>query len=211
MLLGGYMEKTEKTASTSDRFIGMEGINRFPERLAIAMNGMNNVELANLCGLSEATVRNYKKGKNYPPLDKMQLIAEACGCSLEWLATGRASGEKNFDSEINCDIESVIKQTLSVLSAEEKDLISRYIRREGASNLVRLVAMNTSTISPNAVESIIDALPLRPVLKNAIKIGLAGSEATDQEILRFIERHNASDNATQQAGAVSSEQKKSAS
>ncbi|EFB0319317.1 helix-turn-helix domain-containing protein [Salmonella enterica] len=204
------MEKTDKTASTSDRFIDMEGINRFPERLSIAMNGMNNVELANLCGLSEATVRNYRKGKNYPPLDKIQLIAEACGCSLEWLATGRSNVDIKCDIEINCDIESVITQTLSVLSAEEKDLISRYIRREGASNLVRLAAMNTSTISPNAVESIIDALPLRPVLKNAIKIGMAGSEATDQEILRFIEGHNASDSTTQQSGAVSDD-KKSAS
>ncbi|EBK7448180.1 hypothetical protein DSQ27_10195 [Salmonella enterica] len=66
-------------------------------------------------------------------------------------------------------------------------------------------------VEPQDLSTIIDALPIRNTLKHAIKIGLAGSEATDQEILRFIERHNASDNATQQSGAVSSEQKKSAS
>ncbi|HAE4965212.1 TPA_asm: helix-turn-helix transcriptional regulator [Salmonella enterica subsp. salamae serovar 18:z10:z6] len=205
------MEKTEKTASAADRFIGIEGINRFSERLTIAMGGMTNVELADLCGLSEATVRNYRKGKNYPPLDKIPLIAQACGCSLEWLVTGRNDEEKKTENEINCEFEVVISQTLSALSVEEKELVLRFIRREGTNNLVRLAAMNTSTISPDAVESIIDVLPLRPVLKNAIKIGLAGSEATDKEILCFIERHNASDNATQHAGAVSSGHKKSAS
>ncbi len=66
-------------------------------------------------------------------------------------------------------------------------------------------------VEPQDLSAIIDALPMRNTLKHAIKIGLAGSEATDQEILRFIERHNASDNATQQIEAVSDEHKKSAS
>ncbi|EHI6832467.1 hypothetical protein J9423_004988 [Salmonella enterica] len=66
-------------------------------------------------------------------------------------------------------------------------------------------------VEPQDLSTIIDALPMRNTLKHAIKIGLSGSEATDQEILRFIERHDASDNATQQSGAVSGEQEKSAS
>ena len=59
------MDKAEKTVSSAERFIDMEGINRFSERLAMAMGNMTNVELATLCGLSEATVRNYRKGKNF--------------------------------------------------------------------------------------------------------------------------------------------------
>ncbi|HHR4051837.1 TPA: helix-turn-helix domain-containing protein [Salmonella enterica] len=204
------MEKTAKTATEQDRFIGMKGINRFSERLTIAMGGMTNVELAKLCDLSEATVRNYRKGKNYPPLDTLQLIAEACGCPMEWLATGCNAKEKKFVDEINCDPMDAINQTLSTLSIEEKHLILRYLQREGTNNLMRLIAMNTSTISPEAAESIVDALPLRPVLKNAIKIGLAGNADTDKEILRFIERHNASDSTDQNIGTVNEDITKSA-
>ncbi|EMO8519276.1 helix-turn-helix domain-containing protein [Escherichia coli] len=195
------MDKAEKTVSSAERFIDMEGINRFSERLAMAMGNMTNVELATLCGLSEATVRNYRKGKNFPPLDKLALIAKACNCSLEWLVTGK-NEDKCGKIEKNCDSGSSIDQALSSLSPQEKQLILTFIRREGTNNLVRLAAMNTSTISQDAVESIIDALPLRPVLKNAIKIGMAGSEETDKEILRVIEKYNSSNNATQELGAV---------
>lgn len=195
------MDKAEKTVSSAERFIDMEGINRFSERLAMAMGNMTNVELATLCGLSEATVRNYRKGKNFPPLDKLALIAKACNCSLDWLATGKNEDECG-KIEKNCDSGSGIDQALSSLSPQEKQLILTFIRREGTNNLVRLAAMNTSTISQDAVESIIDALPLRPVLKNAIKIGMAGSEETDKEILRVIEKYNSSNNATQESGAV---------
>ncbi|EBK0106043.1 helix-turn-helix domain-containing protein [Salmonella enterica] len=117
------MEKTEKTTSTPDQFINMEGINRFPERLIVAMGGMTNVELGGLCGLSEATVRNYRKGKNYPPLDKLQLIAEACGCSVEWLVTGRTDdgkkcdSEKKYDSQLREEHPSGIERNMQVIRA----------------------------------------------------------------------------------------------
>ncbi|EOM1436083.1 transcriptional regulator, partial [Escherichia coli] len=116
-------------------------------------------------------------------------------------ATGKNEDECG-KIENNCDSGSGIDQALSSLSPQEKQLILTFIRREGTNNLVRLAAMNTSTISQDAVESIIDALPLRPVLKNAIKIGMAGSEETDKEILRVIEKYNSSNNATQESGAV---------
>lgn len=213
-----YEEKTDDKGKNRDRIIGHGTINRFGERLKVAMKGMSNAELARRSGMSETTIRKYLLGKIYPALDSLAIVADACGVSLTWLATGEQEREQKAENTIvrddakqkfDMDIEVLI-HLLNRLKKEERDLVFNFISREGVNNLVRLAAMNTSTISPDAVESIIDVLPLRPVLKNAIKIGLAGSEATDQEILRFIERHNASNNATQQTGAVSGERKKSA-
>lgn len=214
-----YEEKTDDKGKNRDRIIGHGTINRFGERLKVAMKGMSNAELARRSGMSETTIRKYLQGKIYPALDSLAIVADACGVSLTWLATGEQEREQKAENTIvrddakqkfDMDIEVLI-HLLNRLKKEERDLVFNFISREGVNNLVRLAAMNTSTISPDAVESIIDVLPLRPVLKNAIKIGLAGSEATDQEILRFIERHSASNNATQQTGAVSGERKKSAS
>ncbi|EDA3542528.1 helix-turn-helix domain-containing protein [Salmonella enterica subsp. enterica serovar Napoli] len=213
-----YEEKTDDKGKNRDRIIGHGTINRFGERLKVAMKGMSNAELARRSGMSETTIRKYLQGKIYPALDSLAIVADACGVSLTWLATGeQEQKQKAGDTIIRDDTKQkfdmdteVLIHLLNRLKKEERDLVFNFISREGVNNLVRLAAMNTSTISPDAVESIIDVLPLRPVLKNAIKIGLAGSEATDQEILRFIERHNASDNATQQTGAVSGERKKSA-
>ncbi|HAF6296354.1 TPA: helix-turn-helix domain-containing protein [Salmonella enterica] len=215
-----YEEKTDDKGKNRDRIIGHGTINRFGERLKVAMKGMSNAELARRSGMSETTIRKYLQGKIYPALDSLAIVADACGVSLTWLATGEQEQEQKQkagdtiirdDTKQKFDMDTeVLIHLLNRLKKEERDLVFNFISREGVNNLVRLAAMNTSTISPDAVESIIDVLPLRPVLKNAIKIGLAGSEATDQEILRFIERHNASNNATQQTGAVSGERKKSA-
>ncbi|HDC2134439.1 TPA: helix-turn-helix transcriptional regulator [Salmonella enterica] len=212
-----YEEKTDDKGKNRDRIISNGTINRFGERLKVAMKGMSNAELARRSGMSETTIRKYLQGKIYPALDSLAIVADACDVSLTWLATGEPEQHTNdtivrdcTEQKFDMDIEVLI-HLLSRLKKEERDLVFDFISREGVNNLVRLAAMNTSTISPNAVESILDVLPLRPVLKNAIKIGMAGSEATDQEILRFIEGHNASDSTTQQSGAVSDGHKKSAS
>lgn len=214
-----YEEKTDDKGKNRDRIIGHGTINRFGERLKVAMKGMSNAELARRSGMSETTIRKYLQGKIYPALDSLAIVADACGVSLTWLATGEQEQEQKAGDTIirdetkqkfDMDIEVLI-HLLNRLKKEERDLVFNFISREGVNNLVRLAAMNTSTISPEAVESIIDALPLRPVLKNAIKIGMAGSEATDQEILRVIERYNTSGSAAEQSTAVSGKQIKSAS
>lgn len=194
-----YEEKTDDKGKNRDRIISHGTINRFGERLKEAMKGMSNAELARRSGMSETTIRKYLQGKIYPALDSLAIVADACEVSLTWLATGEQEQKtcdsivrENTEQKFDMDIEVLI-HSLNRLKKEERDLVFNFISREGMNNLVRLAAMNTSTISPDAVESIIDVLPLRPVLKNAIKIGLAGSADTDKEILRFIERHNAID------------------
>ncbi|HAT1681374.1 TPA: helix-turn-helix transcriptional regulator [Klebsiella oxytoca] len=208
-----YEEKTDDKGKNRDRIIGRGTINRFGERLKEAMNGMSNAELARRSGMSETTIRKYLQGKIYPALDSLAVVAEACGVSLTWLATGedqplkesieRDKPEQKFDPEIE-----VFNHLFRSLKKEERELIVDFIYREGAKNLVRLAAMNSSTVSPEAVGSILDALPLRPVLKNAIKIGMAGGEDTDKEILRVIQRYSESGNAAQSSEAVVGEGRK---
>ncbi|MEE3663260.1 helix-turn-helix transcriptional regulator [Brenneria sp. g21c3] len=79
--------------------IEKQSIHRFGERLKIAMNGISNMELSRRSGLSETTIRKYVQGKIYPGLDSLALVAEACGVSLAWLATGNDNSNKSSKDE----------------------------------------------------------------------------------------------------------------
>lgn len=194
-----YEDKTDGKRKKRDRIINHGAIARFGKRLKLAMDGISNAELARRSGMSETTIRKYLQGKIYPALDSLAVVADACGVSIAWLATGEPaqplSPEAGIQSEHEqkFDIETeTLRRLFRSLKKEERDLVIDFIYREGVNNLVRLAAMKSSTVTPEAIESIIDALPIRPMLKNVIKIGLAGSEATDREILRVIERQKSS-------------------
>ncbi|CAD5744029.1 helix-turn-helix domain-containing protein [Escherichia coli] len=205
-MTNSYEEKTDVKKEKLDRIIGRSTINRFGERLKVAMKGMSNAELARRSGMSETTIRKYLQGKIYPALDSLAIVADACGVSLTWLATGEQQANQTIvrdDAKQNYDNEyELLIHLLHKLKKEECVLLVDFISREGVNTLIRLVAMNASTISQDAVESIIDTLPLRPVLKNAIKVGMAGSEDTDKEILRVIEKYNTSNSTVQESKAV---------
>ncbi|WP_426577146.1 helix-turn-helix domain-containing protein [Xenorhabdus stockiae] len=89
---------------TSNQLISEEQINRFGERLKIAMNGMSNNSFAKQCGWSEKVIRNYLNGESYPSLDRLAVIANVSGCSIGWLATGE--NDNNADHEDISDQES---------------------------------------------------------------------------------------------------------
>lgn len=179
------MEKSDNSPEMQKQIIPMEGLIRFPERLNLAMKGMTNVELAGKTGLTEATIRNYRKGKSYPPLDKLKELADACNCPLGWLATGEASNADTRQNEINFDGE--IRELATWLSNEEKVALISFIRREGINTLLRLTKINQTLVSNHTIEEQIDNLPIRPLLKQAIKIGLANDGDYDREILYFLE------------------------
>lgn len=189
------MEKSNNSPKCQKQTIPMEGITRFPDRLNIAMQGMTNVELASKTGLTEATIRNYRKGKSYPPLDKLKELADACNSPLEWLATGI-----NIESKSQCveiDFESEIRELAVWLSIEEKLALIGFIRREGVNSLLKLIT--SSHVSPpgEQLDEMLDKLPLRATLKQAIKLALAGDESLDQEILRRIEEKKNTDETGQ--------------
>ncbi|CAG9412389.1 MULTISPECIES: helix-turn-helix domain-containing protein [Providencia] len=179
------MEKSNNSPKAQKQIIPMEGLIRFPDRLNLVMEGMTNVELASKTGLTEATIRNYRKGKSYPTLDKLKELAEACNCPLDWLATGSLNQNEIRKNEI--DFESEFKDIFAWLSSEEKIMLISFIRREGINSLLRLTKSNLSTVTHNSIDEQIDNLPIRPLLKKAIKIGLANNGEYDKEILHVLE------------------------
>lgn len=179
------MEKSDNSPKIQKQIIPMEGLIRFPERLSLVMKGMTNVELAAKTGLTEATIRNYRKGKSYPPLDKLKELADACNCPLDWLATGSVSDNEIRQSEIDFDGE--IRELATWLSNEEKAALISFIRREGINTLLRLTKVNETLTHDYTIEEQIDNLPIRPLLRQAIKIGLANNGDYDREILHVLE------------------------
>lgn len=186
------MEKSEKTNETQKRIIQNDGIIRFKERLEKSMGRMTNVELARLCGISETAVRTYLKGKSLPTIDKAAAIAEACNVDLTWLITGAepvipSSEIVKINESNNNKSMNEIQSMLNDLSKGEIEIIKNFLIREGINGLLRVLACKTLVIDDRSIEAIVNALPLRPVLKNAIKIGLQNNGEFDREILRFLE------------------------
>jgi transcriptional regulator with XRE-family HTH domain len=60
----------------------------FKDRLKVAMAGESNRSFAEKCAISEGTLRRYLSGETFPPLDTLEVIANAAGVRLSWLASG---------------------------------------------------------------------------------------------------------------------------
>ncbi|UAN47035.1 helix-turn-helix transcriptional regulator [Serratia sp. JSRIV001] len=129
------MNKTDSTAKDRKRFISMPGINRFSERLKIAMGAMTNVALANVCGISESAVRSYLKGRSYPGIDKIQAIAQACSAPMEWLITGDVEADKNDSIAIYYD--SKLMGVIEVMTDEQRQQLAQVIVQHGISGIMR--------------------------------------------------------------------------
>ncbi|WP_143557043.1 MULTISPECIES: helix-turn-helix transcriptional regulator [unclassified Serratia (in: enterobacteria)] len=99
MKSNSYDDKSADGPKIQERIFVESGIVHFGQRLKLAMEkagGLTNVALAERTGMSEAVIRSYLKGKTYPTVDRLALLAYACDCSLEWLLVGH--GEDKFVS-----------------------------------------------------------------------------------------------------------------
>ncbi|MCC8379539.1 helix-turn-helix domain-containing protein [Xenorhabdus sp. PB30.3] len=103
----------------TNQIISEEQINRFGERLKIAMNGMSNNAFAKQCCWSEKMIRNYLNGESYPSLDRLAVIANVSGCSIGWLATGE--NDNSIDHE---DISDQKNHEVSTIGARLKEVRS---------------------------------------------------------------------------------------
>lgn len=128
------MDKTVLSLKDRERFISMPGINRFAERLKIAMDGLSNVALASSCDISESAVRSYLKGRSYPSIDKIQAIAEACDAPLIWLITGEEVAEKN-DSSVLFD-DKQMGGVLNLMTKEQRRQLMVAIIEHGISGIL---------------------------------------------------------------------------
>lgn len=142
-----YKEKTDLMTKNHERIFLATGINRFPERLKEAMAQANipsNNQLAKKTDLSESTIRKYLKRESYPTLDRLALIANACACSLSWLATGDGDGTyapiNNAEDFVNNNEirHSELDRVLSYLSAEQRDKFMKVIYTRGITAILQL-------------------------------------------------------------------------
>lgn len=62
-------------------------ISNFADRLNYTLNAkdISPAELSRLCGINEATISNYRKGKYKPKQPNLELIAKALNVSVAWL------------------------------------------------------------------------------------------------------------------------------
>ncbi len=65
---------------------------RFAELLE--KKGLKAYEIAKMTGISQVTFTEWKKGKATPKADKLVLIAQALGTTVEYLVTGEESGNE---------------------------------------------------------------------------------------------------------------------
>ncbi|MBW7863066.1 MAG: helix-turn-helix domain-containing protein [Candidatus Hydrogenedens sp.] len=70
------------------RTMDKNGTEGFSERLAELIGSEPVATFAKRCGVPESNIRTYLQGKR-PRVDRLVLIADGAGVSLEWLATGR--------------------------------------------------------------------------------------------------------------------------
>lgn len=55
--------------------------------------GLNQTQLAELCGVSQAAVAAWESGIKHPTADKLPKIAEALGCTIDDLYKAEAPAE----------------------------------------------------------------------------------------------------------------------
>lgn len=78
----------------------MESVDpEFGARLRDAVGGESVNSFAKRCGVPEATMRNYFKGR-FPGADKALQIADVAGVNFEWLVSGRGSKTGMAQSQI---------------------------------------------------------------------------------------------------------------
>ena len=96
--------------------------------------GVTAYKVSKATGITTTTLTNWKKGKYVPKADKLQLIADYFGVTLEYLMTGKESNIGSFSEQADLLIKirndkkmmNAIKRYYS-LSDKQKDLVIELI------------------------------------------------------------------------------------
>ena len=81
------MDKKGKTSQKMN-MIKNKNVKTFKDRLHSSMQGLSVSACAKSGAMSETVIRDYLSGKTYPSLTRLEVIAEKCNVSYNWLATG---------------------------------------------------------------------------------------------------------------------------
>lgn len=169
----GYKEKSNEDDKIHEQIFVSSGINRFSFRLKEAMDNAgisSNLQLAKRANMSEAVIRKYLKGDSYPTLDRLAIIANACHCSVGWLATGDTNhshknndgGDYHADSD-NSGIAEFVA-IISRLNGDEREQLLRTIYKSGVTTLLNLGSDENLKLLqlPEAVKAGVLRLAARP-------------------------------------------------
>ncbi|HDU8545615.1 TPA: helix-turn-helix transcriptional regulator [Morganella morganii] len=162
------------------------------DRIQTLIKGRSIRAVSSAWGLPYSTLNNYLNKGTDPSFKAIQVIAEAEKVSLDWLAFGseRSESESPIDTlkynKTSPAIRNAWDMVYESLSDHEINELLKVIHRKGIEGILQI----TKT---DSLESSIDNLHIRPTLKQAIKLAMAGDESLDQEILRRIEEKKNTD------------------
>ena len=89
----------------------------------LALSGKRQVEVANAVGVSTGTITDWKKGRSYPRMDKIQLLAEFFGIQKSDLVE-----DVNIAKETISNKEQEIFDLFHKIPEEKRELILSMIR-----------------------------------------------------------------------------------
>lgn len=158
------------------------------ERIQELIQGRSIRSVSIEWGLPYSTLNNYLNKGTDPSFKAIQTIAEAEQVSLDWLAFGinKSELEPQKEGETPKMDRRLMKNSWDMvyesLSTDEISELLKAIHRKGIEGILK-----TSFMNDDSIENSIERLQIRPTLKQAIKLAIAGDESIDREILRRIE------------------------
>lgn len=107
----------------------------------LADKGLRAADVTRATGIKSPVFSEWKKGKSRPNADKMLLIANFLGVSVEYLMTGKEP-ESVLNKKDEKDIEKILDQTREQLLSQEG------------------LMFNGDPASPEAIDSILSAMQI---------------------------------------------------
>lgn len=143
-------------------------------------------------GLSVSTLNNYLNRGTEPTLSVLETISSVENVSIDWLVKGIQMPKILIQQKHQKDeSRKTWMMIYDSLSNDEANDIMKFIHRYGVLNAFKINQMNHIELTD--VSEVIDSLEIRPTLKQAIKLALAGDESMDREILHRIEEKKNTD------------------
>ncbi|EJK1074257.1 helix-turn-helix transcriptional regulator [Salmonella enterica] len=184
-----------------DRTFSNERIERFGERLKLAMKGMTKSELARRSGISEGAIRKYLIGESYPAINNAAKVADACNVPLPWLLLGDdASSDYTTQIQQNSTIEagdrasSTLISLLSMVSERDRNALAVAASEIGIKGILSKLQQPEAQHSQpereytrEEQEAMLRALPISEKVKNTASLALALGDDANQEILEILD------------------------
>ncbi|EFG7849471.1 hypothetical protein EYD79_00870 [Shigella sonnei] len=187
-----------KKPEASDIAFQADGKETFKERLKQLIGSRSVRAAAKDWGISVSTLNNYLNRGTEPTLSIINQLSELEHVSIDWLARGYVWTDvpepiphRNEDSTDVGELKKVWLMVFEALEPQEASSLVKAIHRNGVVGVLNGTHQHSSRTVANStddIENLVDALPLRETLKQAIKVAAAGDEAMDREILHRLEQ-----------------------